>query len=77
MFISEGRRAPVHFFRTGLDFPVGGSPGVRGSALAGWRAAASALHTLVRRRLPFLWHGDIIATSALAIRGNNFETIQM
>ncbi|MCG8431730.1 MAG: hypothetical protein MJA29_11215, partial [Candidatus Omnitrophica bacterium] len=35
VFIREGRRAPVHFFRTGLESPVGGSPGVRGGALAG------------------------------------------
>ena len=34
VFIREGRRAPVHCFRTGLDFPVGGSPGVRGSSLS-------------------------------------------
>ena len=40
------------------------------------RAAANELQALVRRCLPFWCHGDIIATSAIAIRGIHFSAIQ-
>ena len=40
------------------------------------QADANALQTLVRRRLPFWWQVAIFASSALAMRGLHFATIQ-
>ena len=76
VFIPEGRRSPVHSFQSGFAFfwRITWRPSERSRRPP---AAANALQALLRRRLPFWWQGDIIATSELAMRGFHFATIQI